>query len=388
MKKTKLAAIGISVLIGAVCFSGCSDSSDSGAANESTVKHESKQKNKKSKEKVNKDKKDDGTESPEESYNGTENIEKTDDSIADELWSQLKGQSFYFSSGAGAWETDMKFDDDGSFSGYYHDTDAGDTGTNYPNGTRYECEFRGKFTDVKKVNDYTYCVQLENIEQKQPSDKQEIVDGVKIIYSDPYGFENAGNFYIYLPGTPVSSLPQGYLSWVNMLVNNKSTLTFYGLYNENAGDGFAATDTGSGSIPNSDSTTNSVTDSSSTTGSGQASGIDDELKQIEAQAAVIEDKLQNDSSLTQSEMNTLSGDLYKLWDDELNSIWARLKDKLDESTMDQLTQEERQWISDKDEQVEAAGKEAEGGSLQPLLENDEAAEITKARVYELAQYLR
>ena len=57
MKKTKLVAIGISVLIGAVCFSGCSDSSDSGAANESTVKHESKQKNKKSKEKVSKDKK-------------------------------------------------------------------------------------------------------------------------------------------------------------------------------------------------------------------------------------------------------------------------------------------------------------------------------------------
>ena len=49
MKKTKLVAIGISVLIGAVCFSGCSDSSDSGAANESTVKHESKQKNNKSK---------------------------------------------------------------------------------------------------------------------------------------------------------------------------------------------------------------------------------------------------------------------------------------------------------------------------------------------------
>ena len=102
MKKTKLVAIGISVMIGAVCFSGCSDSSDSGAANESTVKHESKQKNNKSKEKVSKDKKDDGTESPEESYNGTENIEKTDDSIADELWSRLKGQSFYFSSGAGA----------------------------------------------------------------------------------------------------------------------------------------------------------------------------------------------------------------------------------------------------------------------------------------------
>ena len=87
------------------------------------------------------------------------------------------------------------------------------------------------------------------------------------------------------------------------------------------------------------------------------------LNRSKRRSRVIEDKLQNDSSLTQSEMNTLSGDLYKLWDDELNSIWSRLKDKLDESTMDQLTQEERQWISDKDEQVEVAGKEAEGGSL-------------------------
>ena len=33
-------------------------------------------------------------------------------------------------------------------------------------------------------------------------------------------------------------------------------------------------------------------------------------------------------------------------------------------------------------------KDAEGGSLQPLLENDKAAELTRNRVYELAEYLK
>ena len=35
-----------------------------------------------------------------------------------------------------------------------------------------------------------------------------------------------------------------------------------------------------------------------------------------------------------------------------------------------------------------AGKDAEGGSLQPLLENVKAAELTRNRVYELAEYLK
>ena len=78
----------------------------------------------------------------------------------------------------------------------------------------------------------------------------------------------------------------------------------------------------------------------------------------------------------------------RLWDDELNSIWGRLKDKLDDDTMSKLTEDERNWIADKEAKVKAAGADPEGGSLQPLLENSEAAELTQARVYYLAQYLR
>lgn len=118
------------------------------------------------------------------------------------------------------------------------------------------------------------------------------------------------------------------------------------------------------------------------------SEIDAELAGIKAQSDEINDKLTNDLSLTQGDMNQLSAQMYKLWDDELNSIWGRLKDKLDDDTMSKLTEDERNWIADKEAKVKATGADSEGGSLQPLLENSEAAELTQARVYYLAQYLR
>lgn len=118
------------------------------------------------------------------------------------------------------------------------------------------------------------------------------------------------------------------------------------------------------------------------------SEIDAELAGIKAQSDEINDKLTNDLSLTQGDMNQLSAQMYKLWDDELNSIWGRLKDKLDDDTMSKLTEDERNWIADKEAKVKAARADSEGGSLQPLLENSEAAELTQARVYYLAQYLR
>lgn len=87
-------------------------------------------------------------------------------------------------------------------------------------------------------------------------------------------------------------------------------------------------------------------------------------------------------------MNQLSSELYALWDDELNSIWKRIKNKLDADAMEALTKEERAWVQEKDKQVKDAGSEWEGGSGQPLAENTEAANLTRKRVYVLAEYLK
>ncbi len=109
-----------------------------------------------------------------------------------------------------------------------------------------------------------------------------------------------------------------------------------------------------------------------------------ELASVEEQAAALQNRIQNEE-LTQGELNTLTAELYQLWDTELNQIWGRLKDTLDEEAMKKLTEEERNWIIEKEQQVKEAGTEYEGGSMQSMVENQKAAELTKARIYELVE---
>ena len=76
-----------------------------------------------------------------------------------------------------------------------------------------------------------------------------------------------------------------------------------------------------------------------------------------------------------------AGEMYQLWDDTLNTVWRLLEENLSKADMEILRNEERDWIASKDAEV----LENEGGRLQPLLEATTAAELTKARVYELEQ---
>jgi len=115
--------------------------------------------------------------------------------------------------------------------------------------------------------------------------------------------------------------------------------------------------------------------------------IDQELAAVEEKSQEMYERL-GSGELTQIEMNQLSLELFQLWDEELNSLWSRLMDKLDADEKEQLKEEEREWIKKKDQEVKAAGSEMEGGSMQPLLENDKAAELTRERVYELAERLK
>lgn len=317
-----------------------------------------------------------GTEETENSEEVTEETEETETENVDEddIFAQLAGESFMFTSGAGAWDSTLILSEDGSFVGNYHDADAGDSGDGYPNGTLYYCDFYGKFTQPEKINDYTYEMQLENIATKETEGDTEIKGGVKYIYTGPAGLEEVYDLYIYLPGAPLDELPERFLDWASIgLTDEDTTLPFYAIFNTLTFDTFLG--------PSGDEVT--VNDKTTTSDVS----IESELQKIEEKAAAMQEDLSS-GELTQQEMNTLSLQLYQLWDNELNSIWSRLKETLDEDTMTTLTQEERDWIKTKDSAVEEAGKDAEGGSLQPLLVNDKAAELTRNRVYELAEYLK
>jgi len=111
------------------------------------------------------------------------------------------------------------------------------------------------------------------------------------------------------------------------------------------------------------------------------------LADAEKEAAAMEKKLAEDASLNQAEMNELSNEIYVVWDNVLNELWGILKDTQDENTMNDLLKEQREWIDMKEAEAQKAGEEFAGGSMQALVVNQKAAELTKVRVYELADYL-
>lgn len=114
--------------------------------------------------------------------------------------------------------------------------------------------------------------------------------------------------------------------------------------------------------------------------------IQDELAEVEAKAKEHSDNWDS-SNARQQEMNIFAGECFKIWDDELNSLWNRLTEEVDASTKDKLVKEQKAWISEKEKNSTVAGFYAKGGSMQPMLETTEAEAITHARVYTVAGYL-
>lgn len=280
-------------------------------------------------------------------------------------FTDISDRTFYFSSGAGAWWTELRINDDGSFSGIYQDSDMGDMGEDYPNGTLYYCEFSGVFESLAKVDEYTYKMKLASIEYEQEPEKEEIKDGVRNIYSTAYGIDGGDEFYLYLPGIKLTELPEEYRSWVgyyNLESVSETELPYYGLYNINTGDGFS-------SYVYEEQTF--------------ADRVAMEISFAEESSAELEEKLSK--STVQIDMDEAAKELFQTWDDTLNIIWKLLEPELSDEEMESLRIEERAWIARKEAEVKAAGQEYEGGSMQSMAEALKAAEMTKERVYELAE---
>lgn len=146
---------------------------------------------------------------------------------------------FAYSSGVGGWYTILTLMPDGTFNGSFYDSEMGSVGEEYPNGTVYLSEFSGIFTNVNKIDEYSYSVTLEELNIDKPEREEWIEDGVLYIASNPYGLDGK-DFVLYTPETPTENLSQEFLSWKQIAQKDVTKLSVYGLYNKSTGAGFFA----------------------------------------------------------------------------------------------------------------------------------------------------
>ena len=144
-----------------------------------------------------------------------------------------------FASGAGAWCTGITLERDGSFTGAYHDSEMGEQGEGYPNGSCYISTFSGRFGNVRRVDGHTWAMTLEDLTVQETPGEEWIEDGVRYIASEAYGLEEGTEFFLYSPETPTEGLDGEFLIWWPIWnVEDTGTLNCWGLLNREMGYGF------------------------------------------------------------------------------------------------------------------------------------------------------
>ena len=158
----------------------------------------------------------------------------------EDVLSLLNGQTLYFTSGVGGWDTSLTFGENGAFEGNYHDSEMGETGEDYPNGTVYTCLFHGRLSAAEQLSDTAWLLKVEENKISGGQALKVIEDGIRFVLSKPYGLDKATEVILYLPGTPVADLPEGFLIWshLNEIDPEAEVIPYYAIWNEAEEAGF------------------------------------------------------------------------------------------------------------------------------------------------------
>ncbi len=299
-----------------------------------------------------------GAEATEEGNAITEAAESTDLTFAD-----LAKRQFEFSSGAGGWWEEFTIEKDGYFTGYYQDSDMGSTGEGYDGGTIYCSSYSGHFTDLIKVNDYTYKMKLADISYKETDDTEEIKDNVLYIYTGSYCLGGTDTFTIYLPGTPLDELSEEVRMWLSLNNQSENELNMIAIVDETNEYGIYSYDRLS-PLEDAQMTFNKYKDSYDYYGN-----------------------MLSEASTT-PEMVEYTGRMYEMSDECLNYIWNLIRYNVDEEKYNEILTEQRVWIAEKEAKAEADREEFGGGTFAPVIYNDTLATLTMERCEELIEYLK
>lgn len=278
-------------------------------------------------------------------------------------FTDLSTKQFSFTRGAGGWSEEFTIEKDGYFTGLFHDSDMGDIGEGYEDGTRYSSSYSGHFTDLTKINDYTYQMKLADISYKEAADTVKISDNVRYIYTESSCLGGTDTFTIYLPGTPLSEISEEIYIWISAMNQSETELTMIAIVDETNGYGMYSYD--------------------------RLAPLEDALgayRTCKESCDYYGDKLSE--AYTTLEMVAYSGMIYNISDDCLNYIWNLIRYNVDEDKYQEILAEQREWIAEKEAAAKEASAEYEGGSFSTVAYNDVLGQKTLERCEELIEYLK
>lgn len=293
-----------------------------------------------------------------ETKSASEDVSSAEISFAD-----LSKYQFEFCSGAGGWSEEFTIEKDGYFTGKYHDSDMGSTGEGYDNGTYYCCTYSGHFTDLVKIDDYTYEMKLTDITYDDEVDTEEIIDGVRYVYTESYCLGSSDTFTVYLPGASLDELSEEVKSWIYYANGDEEELTMVVIADISNGYGIYSYDR----LP-------PLEDARMTYNTYKESF--DYYTELVVNAE------------TTSEMVEYTGRMYEVADGCLNYIWNLVRYNVDEKEYATILEEQRAWIAEKEAKAKEAGDEFKGGTFAPVNYNDVLATLTMERCEALIEYLK
>lgn len=282
---------------------------------------------------------------------------------AELTFADLSKYQFEFCSGAGGWSEEFTIEMDGYFTGKFHDSDMGSTGEGYDNGTFYCCTYSGHFTDLVKIDDYTYEMKLADIVYDDEVGTEEIIDGVLYVYTDSYCLGSSDTFTVYLTGASLDELPEEVKSWIFYANEDEEELTMVVIADISNGYGIYSYD--------------------------RLPPLEDAQMTYNAYKESYDyytELLMN--AETTVEMVDYTGRMYEVADDCLNYIWNLIRYNVGEDEYAKILEEQRAWIAEKEAKAKEAGDMFEGGSLAAVSCNEILATLTIERCEALIEYLK
>lgn len=149
--------------------------------------------------------------------------------------------NYDFSSGAGAWCTELTLNSDGSFTGNFHDTDfeIGEYG-----GAHYEAVTNTvSFTGRISPPEHSSAQELETrvLELKCDGFDPYVEDGVLYRPTEPYGIAQSDTLRFFMAGAYIDAIPEDLVDWLRMklAVTDQQTLPFTAIYDGASESGFS-----------------------------------------------------------------------------------------------------------------------------------------------------